>query len=137
MDTVTSEMFDFHLGNFLNTVPAFTYKRESDYFFVPKQSPNGFNVGLDLQGNTLVLKWGKWFSFLDFCPISEVFSLLHSILTPKARIREYYKWPFSYRGFLELYENNNWKPEIIESLVFWNPIGIRSVFYYQNNIILL
>jgi hypothetical protein len=48
----------------------------------------------------------------------------------------YKKWPYSYRGFLELYEYNNWKPAIMESLVFWNPIGIRSVFYYQNNIIL-
>jgi hypothetical protein len=134
-------MSELHLNTFgkqiddlLKKFPNIKFERNADVsLYIPKQTVNGFDIGIE-QFN-LTLLWGNWHSPMLAYTVEEVFHYIHIMLTNSCRVREYYKWPLAYRGFLEFYENNTWVIKEIMGLLFWNYFAPKSIRIYQNNLL--
>lgn len=101
---------------------------------IPKLSNDGFDIGI--AQNELTLLWGNWHSPMIYnYSIEDVFNYLHIMLTDKCRLREFYRWPFSYRGYLEFYENDSWIEREINGLLFYNFLFPKSIRIYQNKVL--
>lgn len=135
MQKVDINIFNKYVDEFLKKFPQLKLvHRADDSLHIPKVSNDGFDVGIAL--NELTLLWGNWHSpMIDNYSIEDVFNYLHFMLTDKCRIREFYRWPFPYRGYLEFYENDTWIQREINGLLLYNFLFPKSIRIYQNKVL--
>ena len=106
-------------------------KLTDTYLYVPQQSESGFDVGLSTIPE-LTIEWGTWHSPIPEYSLKNAFSLVHSMLTSQMRVRELYKWPFSYRGYLQRFDQGDWVTIQVMGLLIWNPLAPLRERIYQN-----
>jgi hypothetical protein len=107
---------------------------------LPANSPVGFDIEFIVDPDEVTLCWGSWHTHFEpedgvEALVEELFGLLRDMLSPDMRIRELYKWPFAYRGFLESFDGTTWWIEHETGQFFWNYFGRRSVRIYSNSLL--